>query len=882
MSFLRLNLNQSLIGRAFIGNDERFPLLPSDWNKYILAEQVVPVQVVGLKPNTVYRAFLNDVDVTSLCKIRGGRLGDGLRTAIFNPVLTFDFYFIARESATTQVERAAADAILVGGVRTLVIRSIDGSATATAQLAIPQYARQGGEVIIKKTPPTDTNQVAQNITYVEVPGAADKSYYYTPSNYSFIQTFYADGEVVANARDVYLTSVDLFLRSKPSTTANVSGNPSAGVAIAICEVENDQPVLSKTYSKSLSYKAYADVYAFGDASTPTTFSFDQPLKLATNKFYGIVIIFEDPAYELWTNKVGARLINTNIPSPGVNSNKDGKLFARNSTGIFNSLSDTDAKFSIRCAKFTSEDETKTFVNRDYEFFTVDNQVGNFLPGEYVWQDRVPQAGTVSTTRGSNIIRGSGTAFNNLNVDDFIVLTSGNISQVVSVADINSATEVVLTEPANFTTNNGTYIVTVVGKMFYQNRVRRQLYLSDSSAINAAGRLFTVGALIRGSDSAATANISTIDALSIDRVRLRGDVAVPIEGTLEATITPTRREGNSFVFDDANAERIAINNQRVYNVTKQDAQILSRSLELVQASLFSDPDSLVDKKSLRGTVRFTRKTNGFTSPEVEGSSLDLFLIENVISDECDINVDGILVDTEVGNNGIALAKHVGVKVPFANERFAEDVRMFMIAYRPQGTEIRAYVRLHNSKDPEAFDDKSWTPLEYVTNGNRYSSAENQNDFVEFELGLPQFGESAIVLPGTFTASVGSEVITAANGTVSNITDTLNVGDVVRIYNPLFPNTNYQVGVVAARNGTTITLADPIETINLSGSGNRVEKIKYPYAAFNNINNSNIARYYNTSLAEFDTFDSMQVKIVMLSNTTYIVPRIDQIQVLGVSA
>jgi hypothetical protein len=54
------------------------------------------------------------------------------------------------------------------------------------------------------------------------------------------------------------------------------------------------------------------------------------------------------------------------------------------------------------------------------------------------------------------------------------------------------------------------------------------------------------------------------------------------------------------------------------------------------------------------------------------------------------------------------------------------------------------------------------------------------------------------------------------------------------------------------------------------------------AFNNVNNTNIARYYNSTLAEFDAFDSMQVKIVMLADTTIKVPRIDQIQVLGVSA
>jgi hypothetical protein len=54
------------------------------------------------------------------------------------------------------------------------------------------------------------------------------------------------------------------------------------------------------------------------------------------------------------------------------------------------------------------------------------------------------------------------------------------------------------------------------------------------------------------------------------------------------------------------------------------------------------------------------------------------------------------------------------------------------------------------------------------------------------------------------------------------------------------------------------------------------------AFNNKANDNIVRYYNNARAEFDTFDTMQIKIVFLADKTYLVPKIDQIQVIGVSA
>jgi len=267
-----------------------------------------------------------------------------------------------------------------------------------------------------------------------------------------------------------------------------------------------------------------------------------------------------------------------------------------------------------------------------------------------------------------------------------------------------------------------------------------------------------------------------------------------------------------------------------------------------------------------------------SPLLEGSKLDLYSIENRVSNAC--NIAG--VDTEVAGNGIALSKHIGAKVQFSNDKFAEDVRMFMVAYRPKGTEIRVYTRVHNSKDPEAFDDKSWTPLEYTQNANRFSSTDDETDFIEFELGLPQFSESSYTLPGTFTTALGSASIVAANSGYSNTTNLIANNDIIKIYNPLFPQTNYQVATVKEANATHITIGGVVETTNIAGSGYKIDKLKYNNVAFNNINNTNISRYYNSTLAEFDAFDSMQVKIVMLADNTYKVPRIDQIQVLGVSA
>jgi hypothetical protein len=63
---------------------------------------------------------------------------------------------------------------------------------------------------------------------------------------------------------------------------------------------------------------------------------------------------------------------------------------------------------------------------------------------------------------------------------------------------------------------------------------------------------------------------------------------------------------------------------------------------------------------------------------------------------------------------------------------------------------------------------------------------------------------------------------------------------------------------------------------------VDRLKYKNVAWNNIANDNVARYVNSSSVEFDTFNSMQIKIVYYAENSHIIPRAEQIQAIGVSA
>ena len=872
-----------------------FPIGSMGTSKFIVNEQAFDLTVTGLKPGTLHRAFMDGIDVTEYCKQIGKIYGTGLRSSAAassrfyiasqtGGTIDFTFYYSAEIAATTPVERAGVSAELIASQRILRIVSDDGKSVAEVAFTPPLFAKNESDVRIQKTP-SEAN-IKSDISVITNSSSAITDLFYTPQNYAMIQTFYADPEIVQGAGNVFLTSVDIFFKAKPNLLNNITGNPLPGVSIAICEVDNNEPVLSRTYVKSLSYKDYQNIYAYSDASTPVTFGFKEPLKLTTNKFYGIVVIFEDPAFALWTNIVGNALLGTNTPSAGVNSNKDGKLFKKNNSNVFNAISDIDLKFNVRVAKFFSANETKTYTTDNYEFLTINSSatIGNFIGGESVFKNRAVETGTISITQGSDEILGSFTDFTGLSNNEIIVIRNGigpSNTHVVLIKNIIDATRMTVSNVLPYTNNTATYTRTVVGKVYYQDNITGKLYLSGSTA-NAY--TFAATDNIVGTISGATANVISVDNLSLDRIRAKADVSVPSTTELNISFKGTEFNSSTYAFRNDSAINIIPNAPVSTEVSKYNAFILSRSNEVNQASpLYSNTDLLVSKKSLKVDVEYKTYGNPYQSPMINNSLINLFAINNLLSSTVEITRNGILIDSEVLGNGSSLSRHIGKKINFSSGRRAEDVRVYMTAYRPLNSDVKVYAKLHNSEDLEAFDDKVWTPLTYVgENSGKYSSSEDTNDFISYELGLQNYPEAANTLPGPFKTTYNANNLIATDPTRLNPSSYVVAGDVVRIYDPVFPDSNYIVVPVSSANSTQIVLATAITSNNVVGNSITVEKVKYATSAFNNPENDNISRYYNMTGAAFDTFNTMQIKIVFTGDFSHLAPKVDQIQVIGVSA
>lgn len=831
-------------------------------NSYVVNEQAMQFTVYGLKPFTVHRIFIDNIDVTNRAKQTGRLLGSGLVSTEFGTI-TLKYYFGSDVTSNTSVEQAAALASLLNGSKQMIIKSDDNASQSLIPITLPDYARTQAEVTFKKIVDSSSNT---SLSIITTPSPNTSDVYYTPSTYSFIQTFYADPDAVGGSSEVSITAIDLFFKSKPTNTVNTSGNTQPAVTVAICEVENDSPVISKTYSKSLVVKQYDEIFTYSDASTPTTFGLSVPLKLKTGKTYGIVVINDDAYYTLWTNVTGDNLVNTNTKSPGSNLVKDGNLFARNTSGVFVARTNEDLKFNIKIARYTANTNTISFVNDNYEFLSLANSVATFISGETVYKVRSNSAGTISVNQGNNIVLGTGTSFSSLTEGEPVVLSNGSFTQVAFVNDVANNTVMTLNEPSALNVSDGNYFNTVVGELYYKNIADNKVILAKSTANTIS---FQTGDIIVGEDSRTSATIASVDNYSVDRIKVKTTVKDSTNGSVSAFITLANDQG-TITFDTNSIIPATVNDFVCTNITESNTVILSRSNEIVNSSLYSNTDINVFNKSLKVDVNLVGTP--YVSPSLPDLRLDCFTIQN------DVREANTGIDQEIFDNSLLNSRHIEKRITFAENRLAEDVRLYMKAYRPIGTDIKVYARIHNSQDTEPFDDKNWTPLEYKTGALAFSSSSDQNNFIEFELGLPQYSEDASVLAGSFTTTLNSAVLNA-NGV--DPTSSVAVGDLVKVYSELFPS-NHWIGVVSSRNSTSITLSSPIDTSNVVGTGFKVSVLRYKNIAFNNINNSNISRYYNNNMAEFDNYDSMQIKIVFSSANTYRVPRVDQIQVIGVSA
>lgn len=679
------------------------------------------------------------------------------------------------------------------------------------------------------------------------------------SGIDLAQTFFIDSAAVQNAPSISITSIDLFFEAKPTQGKARSGIYSPGVTVYLCDTNTDNsPNLTSIKQDVFARVEYASINADTSGSTVTTFTFSKPISVRTNAMAAFLISFDgsDPDFKMWFNKAGQVQLGTSTLTSVTSGKVDGNLFVVTNGTTLTSQKDADLSFKIKIARFSTTPQTFKIKNRPYEILKVTNTLGSFFGGETVYSLGANATGTIVVSPSSNVIVGSGTTFTSFVVGDNFVITDGNASNtdVRRITSIANTTQMTVDVAPSFANTAAHFYKTVTGKVYFTSNQSDHLIIQDSTS-NSTVYLST-GNTIYGVDSLGSTTIVSVDNYKVNAMIPSFVVGVP-NGT---TVNTSIGFANSSLVFSGNVQDVQGVNK--YLLNKYPAILASHTTEATTASAFT---------SLQSSLTFTT-SNPYVSPYVDQQNLDMFL------ETIQINNDET---NEYLGTGNAQTRYVSKITTLSVDQFAEDIKVYLQAYKPINTDIKVYVKFRNSTDIETLSVKNWTELTPDTTGTTYSSSTNIRDYLQLEYSVP-FKPTGTTQSGTFTTQPANNIIAGTSGTVNT---GITVGDVVTVYNP-FATTNdyYFVSTVIASNTTTFTIATPVvdNNVNLVGSGFNVDVVTRKNSAFLDASNKNVLTYYNSALSLFKGYDSFVVKIVLLSDNGYAVPFVDDLRAVAVSA
>ena len=738
-------------------------------------------------------------------------------------------------------------------------------------------------------------------------------------------TYVADGLVVHNKDPLaqtfninktsgvdgtFVTKVDLYFKQK---------DPSLGLTVQIRETLNGYPsstVLTERFVKNSS------ISVSNTAAVATTVVFDTPVYLKSSKDYCIVLVPDQasPEFLVWTAENGV----PDIANTSLISNKNwggGVLFVSSNDSTWTPIQTEDIKVKIHVAEFNKTQGTVVFENAPYEFLTLSNNSGTFVASEEVAQKAntylsgsftcnttsavvnttvtqtsslavgeyvlIVYANNASVKTGTVIVgntsttnvEGTGTSFvTEYDTGDYLLI-NGNLREVVSIAN---STQLTVDAPfANTASANAHYGVTqkyqisringantstitlkdfplysINGGATYYGNIQKvvrgvvdvlnndnTIVISESTAANSSFRFLT-GRTIVGETSQATATISSVDNQSVNfaeshlRYLIPPTTSVSLVQKIDAV---TGTAANSSLMEG------------VSNSLKYEGQLKSRSNEIISGS-----------KSLKVYANLTKASvYNDISPAIDYSPASLVILGNII------NNDSSGETTRYGNSQV---RYISKNVVLADGLDAEDMKVYITAYKPSTSNILVYAKVLASDDSSSFDNRDWTLLQQITESNLYSDSLDETNYIEYEYGFYLTPPSSN-LSGVITSSSNTTI----TGSGTSFNSSLVANDVVKVVqsNTL---TGYDIAVVdSVANSTSLTLKS-----NTSFSGiASLEKVTQPGAAFKYNRESNIVTYLDNNRGRHSTYKTYAIKIVLVSSSTKYVPLLKDIRALAVS-
>lgn len=402
----------------------------------------------------------------------------------------------------------------------------------------------------------------------------------------------------------------------------------------------------------------------------------------------------------------------------------------------------------------------------------------------------------------------------------------------------------------------------VGKVVDIDYTRNLITIDKSTANSSSGAasaanvyatptFFAPGRTLVGTKSGATAIVAGVHNIIVNSTQPILQTSKPPGTSISYTANITASDYTSIDYPNYNPDvtNYFTNNQII---------VASKSIELLQMS---------GKKSFILNATLSSNSTVLTPTIDMNTGAALFSKTNII---------GSSAAGEHKNTGTAKSKYISKVVTLGDNNDAEDINVYLTAYKPLGTNIVVFAKILNASDNEIIEDKDWSILRQVSDPTMYSDSLNQDDYKEFQFTFPT-NPVTVPLTQLVTTNNSANIVSTNSDTVwQNI---FSNGQLITVYSDIY-GSNFEVNkIVTVNSNTSITLANPVGLANTSSA--IVASMPFPQSAFKNVNNGNIVRYYNTNGSAYDSFKKFAIKIVFTAQNNNLVPKVADIRVLALS-
>jgi hypothetical protein len=527
-----------------------------------------------------------------------------------------------------------------------------------------------------------------------------------------------------NEEGMFLTSATIFVGRKSTST-------SRGIWFEVREIDSGGGITRNQVPGSEKHFENIEIpISTNGIDNGLTITFNHPLFLFNDTQYAFVVHSDaaDPDTYIWTAKLGE--VDVNTGARRTSRPYTGTYYTTNNNMNWDMEPDVDMTIRLRRAEFVRNSlGTATLGNKPIDKLRLVSMSKEFTPAlgdMFHIPDRLVLDSTTNIVPGDIIKKLSGAT----------VVAQGTVASV-------SGKVVTLTGFTNFST--GTVNVFNSANTAKFTRVLENIQVAfgtltsvytlpgESGTIaefSSASGGFVVGQVIRSiSDSTFYATINELlnfdystATYDPDVIKFNGtSVSYQIESTSKSDFTRNTKAMTP-------GEQLNYLNERtVLSISNERLRGVNRSMN-VHISMTT--------------------TSNVISPIINIDGTNAVATDNIISSD--------YTNETSPDGGNMLNKYISKTVTLADDQDAEDLRIYLSAFRPRGTDIKVWVKFKHREDSTSFEDRPWIELEKLTGEFNFStiSETSRNDWKEYQYKIPGANMTGTGGAIAYTSSTGA--------------------------------------------------------------------------------------------------------------------------------